>query len=409
MFTTDDTLLFADLFARQERCRRLLAELHPEAGGALVFSRSNIYYLSGVMCSGVFWLPLQGKPLLMVRKGLERARLDSGPDMSLASYKSYSELPKLAEANGTPLSAVLAAEQNVLSWSLSDSLKKHLPDTRFVPGDMVFSRSRAVKTPYELALMREGGLRQARCIDTLLPQRISPGMTEREIAQALHALYFAEGNCCISRMNNFGEEMVMGEVSIGDNANHPGFYDGPLGCKGIHRSAHFLGAPDTVWVQNSLAMVDTVFCLEGYNTDTSRCYFAGARMDIPPLAQKAHDVCCAIELAVAEKLRPGVTPAALYALSVDMAAKAGFSEGFMGFGGNKVSFLGHSIGLNIDEWPVLAPRFNMPVEPGMTLALEPKIGLPGIGMLGTENTWEVTDGEARCITGGVRDIICVEE
>jgi Xaa-Pro aminopeptidase len=91
-----------------------------------------------------------------------------------------------------------------------------------------------------------------------------------------------------------------------------------------------------------------------------------------------------------------------------MAEKAGFAEGFMGLGGNKVPFLGHGIGLCIDEWPVLARRFDKPLEAGMTLAIEPKIGLPGFGMVGTENTWEVTDNEAVCLSGGIRDFVCVE-
>ncbi|MDL2279561.1 Xaa-Pro peptidase family protein [Desulfovibrio sp. OttesenSCG-928-G11] len=407
--SSEDGALFADLASRRRRCLELLALLQPKAGGLLLFSRANIYYLTGVMCSGVFWLPAGGKPLLMVRKGLLRARLDSAPDEALAVYNSYSELVSLCLDHGAPLSAIVAAEQNSLPWALAESLQKRLSGIAFVPGDMILSRARAVKSPYELSLMRQGGERQARCIDLLLPQRITPGMSEREIARALYDLYFDHGNCCISRMNNFGEEMLMGEVSAGDNGNYPGFYNGPLGCKGQHRSAHFLGAPDSIWMQNSLAMVDTVFCHQGYNTDTSRCYFAGSRRDIPAQARKAHDLCLAIEEAAASRLRPGIAPSELYAMALDMADKAGFGEGFMGLGGNKVPFLGHGVGLHVDEWPVLARRFDLPLEEGMTLALEPKIGLPGIAMVGTENSWEVTGGQARCLTGGPCDIICVEE
>ena len=84
---------------------------------------------------------------------------------------------------------------------------------------------------------------------------------------------------------------------------------------------------------------------------------------------------------------------------MELAAKAGFAEGFMGLDGNQVAFLGHSIGLNVDERPVLARGFNAPLKAGMTIAIEPKIGLPGFGMVGTENTWEITDSAPRCLTG----------
>lgn len=408
MHIPHDLIPKEELELRQERCRNQVAALHPQAGGLLVFSRPAIYYLSGVMCSGLFWLPLAGKPLLMVRKGLERARMDSWPDACVAAFRSYGQLEDIAREHGAPLSPVLAAEQDGLPWSLADTLRRHLSEKTFVPGDLALDRARARKTDWELGLLREAGKRQMRCLEELLPKEISPGMSELEIAQRLHALYFAEGNCCISRMNNFGEEMVVGEVSVGDNGNYPGFYDGPLGCKGLHRSAHFLGAPDAIWLERSLLAIDTVFCFEAYNTDATRCYFAGCPEDIPHEARKAHDVCCAIEREAAEALRPGARPSALYRQAVRAARQAGFAEGFMGLGGNKVAFLGHSIGLNIDEWPAIAERFDEPLEKGMVMALEPKIGLPGFGMVGTENTWEVTDAGGVCLTGGPRDVICVE-
>lgn len=80
----------------------------------------------------------------------------------------------------------------------------------------------------------------------------------------------------------------------------------------------------------------------------------------------------------------------------------------MGLGGNKVRFLGHGIGLALDEVPVLAPRFDEPLQTGTVMAIEPKVGLPGLGMVGVENTFEVTPGGGRCITGSGFDIICVE-
>ena len=79
----------------------------------------------------------------------------------------------------------------------------------------------------------------------------------------------------------------------------------------------------------------------------------------------------------------------------------------MALGGNKVRFLGHGIGLAIDEWPALAKGFEAPLEQGMVLALEPKIGLPGLGMVGVENTFEVTPDGGRCLTGSDYSMVCV--
>ena len=78
------------------------------------------------------------------------------------------------------------------------------------------------------------------------------------------------------------------------------------------------------------------------------------------------------------------------------AVEPTFRDGFM----NGCKFLGHSIGLTMDETPVLAKGFSAPLESGMTLAVEPKIAIPGVGLIGCENTYEITaNGSAQSLTG----------
>ncbi len=72
---------------------------------------------------------------------------------------------------------------------------------------------------------------------------------------------------------------------------------------------------------------------------------------------------------------------------------------FMGYGNRRVRFLGHGIGLHVDELPVLAKGFDEPLQEGMVFAVEPKAGVEGVGMVGTENTFIVTPEGGRCITG----------
>ena len=97
-------------------------------------------------------------------------------------------------------------------------------------------------------------------------------------------------------------------------------------------------------------------------------------------------------------LKPGAVPSEIYNcvmndLSVD------FLENFMGFGNRTVKFLGHGIGLTIDELPVIAQGFDEPIQEGMVFALEPKKGIKDIGMVGIENTFIVTTEGGKCITG----------
>jgi Xaa-Pro aminopeptidase len=63
------------------------------------------------------------------------------------------------------------------------------------------------------------------------------------------------------------------------------------------------------------------------------------------------------------------------------------------------------VGLHIDEYPVIAEGFTEPLLANMTIALEPKKGVGGVGMLGVEDTYAVTQTGGRCLTGGEKEII----
>jgi Xaa-Pro aminopeptidase len=83
-------------------------------------------------------------------------------------------------------------------------------------------------------------------------------------------------------------------------------------------------------------------------------------------------------------------------------------QNFMGFGARQASFLGHGIGLHVDEWPVLAKGFDEPLQENMVIAIEPKKGLAGIGMVGTENTFLVTPSGGESLTGNHPGLIPVK-
>jgi len=69
----------------------------------------------------------------------------------------------------------------------------------------------------------------------------------------------------------------------------------------------------------------------------------------------------------------------------------------MGHGAGQVRFVGHGVGLELDELPVLSGN-DLELAPGMVFALEPKFVLPGLGAIGIENTWLVTDAGLERLT-----------
>jgi Xaa-Pro aminopeptidase len=70
----------------------------------------------------------------------------------------------------------------------------------------------------------------------------------------------------------------------------------------------------------------------------------------------------------------------------------------MGAGENQVKFVAHSVGLELDEIPVIAPKYDVPLEPNVVLAVEPKIFFPGIGGVGVENTYRIEDNGVERLT-----------
>ena len=407
MFEALERLPESEMRARHLSVRKLLAETAPGAGGLLVFSRLALYYLTGSWANGVLWLPLSGEPVLLCRKGLERAVLES-PLPAIVPFRSFGDIVPLCQQAGSPLTSVCAAEQAGLPWNLANLLVSRLPDVAFVAGDPALAMAQAYKSEWELAKMRLCGARHAKGLTELVPARIRPGMTEREIARACWDAFFDLGHQGQLRMGSYGEEIFLGHIAAGDSANYPSVFNGPVGLRGEHPALPFSGYAGTVWKPGQVLAIDNGFALEGYSTDKTQVYFAGKAADLPDAARRGHDLCMAVQQAVAERLRPGEIPSALYALALDMAVQAGLSEGFMGLGGNQVRFLGHGIGLAIDGWPVLAKGFDAPLAAGMTLALEPKFGIPGVGMVGVENTFEVTETGGACLTGQDYEIICIE-
>jgi Xaa-Pro aminopeptidase len=397
----------AELERRQERCRAALGRVAPEAGGLLVFSRLNIFYLSGTYAAGVLWLPLDGRPVLLSRRGVERARLES-PLERIEAFRSFRDLAGLFAGAGAPLAPVAAAEMAGISWALGRTLAGHVGATRLVPGDRALSLARSVKSPWELERIRAAGAAHDRCMTRELPLRIGPGMTEREIAHTIWEVLFAAGHQGILRLESFGEEIFLGHVAAGESANFPSAYNGPVGLLGEHPGIPHMGSANRRWARGEPLICDVGFALEGYHTDKTQVYWPGRREAIPEAARRAHAFCVEVQAWVAEHLRPGAVPSRLAERCFARAEQEGFAEGFMALGGNKVRFVGHAIGLAIDEQPVLARGFDDPLEEGMVFALEPKIGIPGFGMVGVENVFEVTPRGGLCLTGARHDIICLE-
>jgi Xaa-Pro dipeptidase len=161
---------------------------------------------------------------------------------------------------------------------------------------------------------------------------------------------------------------------------------GPHGPKG-NTPAMAQGASFRRIGKNEPIGIDYGVGINGYLADQFRTFVIG---DLPGELMRAHDCSVEVHYLFVKEAKPGVSCSDLYRLALKKAEKTGLGEHFMGYGEGKVRFVGHGLGLEIDEYPILAPRFNQRLEPGMVIALEPKFVFPGKGVVGLEDDYLVT-------------------
>jgi Xaa-Pro aminopeptidase len=379
---------------REELERRWLnVRRHMDCDALIVLQNVDQFYLTGTVQNGVLWFPRQGEPILAVRKSFERAKTESALK-NIAPLKTYSELPGLFPNPGE----TLGFELDVVPVATYQQVSKYFPNSKVIDGSGALRTARSVKTPYEAECIR----RAAQMLDKAfldIPGQLREGLAEYELAARIEYVMRLEGHQGLSRVRRFNMEMFYGAVSFGETASYPHNFDGPVGVRGLYPAVPMMGSRRRL-KRGEPVMVDVVGGYAGYIADGSRTYSLGA---VSPQMRDTHQFILELNAWIEEQLRPGSIPSELYSKIQDRVAKTSFAQHFMGAGENQVRFVAHGVGLELDELPVIAPKFDTPLQPGVILAVEPKVFYPGLGGVGTENTYLITE------TGCERFTRCAQE
>lgn len=370
-------MLQPELKMRRDKIRVLMAQ--QEIDAALITCNVNLIYTYGRVVSGYLYLPLNAPARLFVK------RPNNIEGEHILPIRKPEQLPDLLKECGLPLPTKLMLEGDELSFTEYNRLAACFPEAEVVScGTALIRQARTVKTAMEIEIFRRSGEAHAKAYEKI-PTVYQPGMTDRQFSIEIERLMRLEG--CLGFFRVFGQsmEIFMGSLLAGDNATAPSPYDFALGGEGTDPSLPG-GVNGTLLQAGQSLMVDMGGNFYGYMGDMSRVFSIGK---LPEKAYAAHQTCLEIQEAVTAMARPGTVCEDLYNTAIEMVTKAGFADYFMGVE-QKAKFIGHGIGLEINEMPVLAPRMKQELEPGMVFALEPKIVLPGIGPVGIENSWAVT-------------------
>lgn len=374
----------SELDDRIGRLQGLLTEESMDA--ALVLQNADLFYLSGTIQQSHLVIPSSGEPLLMVRKSLGRARQESrlGGDR-IVPMRSPRQLLDLLAAHGIRRPKRLGLELDVMPVAVYRFYEELFVGVELVDCSSLIRRLRAVKSAYEVDLMRDAA-RRSKAVFEAIPLLLKEGITEVALAGEIEAIARREGHQGIVRMRAWNNEIFYGHLMSGASAAVPSYMLSPTGGPGLNPSIA-QGASTQPIRRGQPLLVDYLFAPDGYVVDQTRIFAIG---QLPADMIRAHEAMLAVQTAVRAAVRPGITGDELWELAAGIAEEHGLADHFMGYGDDRVRFVGHGVGLELDELPVLAAGQHGPIEEGMVIALEPKAIFPGRGVVGIENTHVVT-------------------
>jgi len=383
-----------EITGRIEKLRtRLVAE---GLDGALFHYAVDIYYFTGTRQNCVLWLPTEGKPVLLARKSFLRAQQESFIE-DVRPFPSSKDLPQVFGEKARKIGLTC----DVLPVQHFTFYRNLLPHREFHDISSINRDLRSVKSPWELDQMRMSGKLLADAFSRI-PGLLRPGMRELDLAAAFEHLLRREGIGGYLRIRGFNQE-ITGIAVAGRNAALAGCFDGPVTGKGQWTAAPYGPSTDMI-MEGQPILVDYGGFYNGYIADMTRVFCFGK---LDPELEHAFRASLAIQEWVRGNLVPGRTCEEIFAGAARMAEESGIAANFMGHPGETAKFVGHGVGLELDELPILAPRFKAPLQTGNVIAVEPKFLFPGKGAAGIENTFNVTEKGGELLTALPDDIVCL--
>lgn len=352
--------------------------------GALISQNVDLFYFSGTIQRSYLFIPAQGKPLLAVQRDFERALRES-PLEQILPLKNHRQLGQILAEFSYSLRERIGLEMDVLPARLYLELQRDFPEADFMDVSELIKRVRMIKSDYEISQIRKA----CEILNQIMREAqrsIRPGMTEIEVDGLLRGLARRLGHQGRLRMRGYNQEMFFAHVFCGQTATIPSSLEAPLGGLGT-TPAIAQGASFNRVAENEPIIIDLGVGINGYVTDITRTFVIGK---LPRKLQEAYSFARGVKDFMEGWVRPGQRCSGLYWEIMRLVRQRGYQDHFLGYKGHQVSFVGHGIGLEIDEYPLIAPNFHMEFEENMVFAFEPKLVFPGIGAVGVEDDYRVT-------------------
>ncbi len=394
MFTTTTE---QELRLRWDKAKEVMTQQGVEA--MIISDNTSLCYLAGRIFGGVVYIALGEDPIFFVRRPVGL----SGPQV--AYIRKVEQIADVLVERGCRKPQNVALEGDTATYNEYLRMAKIFnlaPENIYSSATQIIRRARSRKTQYEIEQVRYSATMHSKLYE-LIPSIFRVGMKDVELAAELE--YHARCMGSLGNMRIFGSTMepLAGSILVGDNADTPSPYDFALGGEGLDGSLP-VGCNGTVIEGDMAIMVDQGGTFSRYLTDMTRVYSVGK---LPKIALCAHQLSIDIHDMLMSRAKVGISTAEIYNESIEMVQRASLSKYFMGHK-QQAGFVGHGVGLEVNEMPVIAPRSRELFEEGNVIALEPKFVIPGVGAVGVENTYVINQNGVEKLTLHPEPIVALD-
>ena len=372
----------------RKRLEQLQASLRDEGWqAALIMQPRDLYYYAGTAQPANLWVPDEGDPVLFTRRVHKLAQESTWIERTL-SAGGFGEMSRALADLDLSLApgAVLGVEQDVLPYRLVEGLKKRLEGVRLENLSPIVLKQRLVKDDEEIARIRKAVELWERGHEAIM-ETLAVGVAEYEVAAAMENAARRGGGDGMVWPRRWDSHLPAGGI-VASGPNAWVVSGEAMTVTGVGLSQALPWGPSSRRLEaGDLVVVDFTLSYEGYHCDMTRTYCVGApnqeQMNLWERLLELH-------LQVVDEVRPGVTGEDLYLVAKRLAEDMGLIDNFMGVGSERGSYIGHSIGLELDEWPVLGAGYHEPLPVGAVITIEPKFMVPGQGAVMVEDDIVVT-------------------
>ena len=378
------------------RTQRIQEKMQADNVDACILTTSvNVFYVAGSIYNGYFYLPVEGKPIHFIKR-TSSVTFDNAVHIRKPEQIA-DELAKLS----LDIPKRILLETDAVSFNDCNRIISSLQNPEVVNASTLLRKIRSVKSEFELSQIRICAQKHVE-VYKQIPNIYKPGMTDLDLQFQIELLMRQHGSLGIFRSYGANMDIYMGSLLVGENAEAPSPFDFALGGKGENSLP--LGACGEKIEKGNTIMVDMAGNYSPWMTDMTRVFSLGKVSD---LAYKAHQISIEIHETIIQNTKVGTACAELYNTAIDIVKKNQLEAYFMGTK-QQAQFIGHGVGIEINEPPVLTPRSKELLEVNTVFALEPKFVIPGIGAVGIENTFVVKENDLVKLTILEESIIDLE-